>query len=155
MGVVATLIGTVGLFACVLLFVRARTTGPPDTLGVRDGRLAPCPGTPNCVTSREGAARAGAVLSPLPFTGSLEETHRRLVDVVRGLPRTHLVVVEPRYVRAECRSRLFRYVDDVEFQLDEASATVHFRSASRVGRGDLGVNKARMEAIAKAYGAPP
>ena len=24
----------------------------PDNLGVKDGKLAPCPGTPNCVSSQ-------------------------------------------------------------------------------------------------------
>ena len=44
-------------------------------------------------------------------------------------------------------SAVFRFVDDVEFEVDEAARVVHVRSASRVGRGDFGANRKRVEAI--------
>jgi uncharacterized protein (DUF1499 family) len=39
----------------------------------------------------------------------------------------------------------------VEFVLDEQNNVIHFRSASRVGRGDMGANRARIEAIRAAW----
>jgi uncharacterized protein (DUF1499 family) len=36
-------------------------------------------------------------------------------------------------------------VDDVEFRFDEATHTIHFRSAARSGHYDFGVNRKRME----------
>lgn len=54
---------------------------------------------------------------------------------------------EDLYLHYEFTSLLLRFVDDVEFLFDEEAKTIHFRSASRVGYGDLGVNRRRMEDI--------
>ncbi|MBN2243722.1 MAG: DUF1499 domain-containing protein [Acidobacteria bacterium] len=51
----------------------------------------------------------------------------------------------------EYTSRLFRFVDDVEFYLDDERKVIDFRSASRTGYSDLGVNRKRMETIRKKY----
>ena len=48
-----------------------------------------------------------------------------------------------------------RFTDDVEFSLDEAAGVIHVRSASRIGHGDRGVNRARVEAIRSAFMASP
>ena len=57
------------------------------------------------------------------------------------------------YLAFEFRSALFRFVDDVEFLFDEAAKEIRFRSASRVGHSDLGVNRKRMKTIARAFAA--
>lgn len=44
-------------------------------------------------------------------------------------------------------SRLFRFKDDVVFVYDAAAGELHFRSASRVGKSDLGVNRKRVTAL--------
>jgi uncharacterized protein (DUF1499 family) len=58
-----------------------------------------------------------------------------------------VVTVKANYIHAEFRSRLFGFVDDVEFSFDEDPKTVHLRSASRTGYYDFGVNRKRMERI--------
>ena len=40
-----------------------------------------------------------------------------------------------------------RYVDDVEFWFDPVNMVIQVRSASRLGKGDLGVNRARIESL--------
>lgn len=67
------------------------------------------------------------------------------------MPRTRIVKEEPAYLRAECRSRIFRFVDDVEFEFDDAAKRIHFRSAARLGYRDFGVNRKRMEAIRREF----
>jgi uncharacterized protein (DUF1499 family) len=62
------------------------------------------------------------------------------------------VVEEDRYWRIEFRSRIFRFVDDVEFLFDPESKRIHVRSASRLGHSDLGVNRQRVETIRELYG---
>jgi uncharacterized protein (DUF1499 family) len=69
------------------------------------------------------------------------------------MPRATIVTAEPEYIYAEFRSRLLSFVDDVEFYLDDSAKLIHFRSASRLGRGDLGVNRQRMEEIRQRFGA--
>ena len=130
-----------GVAALALLSLLSRR---PDNLGVRAGRLAPCPGTPNCVCSQAEAAHA---IAPFTYTGSPDEALARLHTLLAGWPRTRIVTATNDYLHAECRSLLFRFVDDVEFVLDRAAKVIHCRSASRAGYWDLGVNRRRLEAL--------
>ena len=68
-------------------------------------------------------------------------------EAILSLPRVKLVEEDESYLHCEFTSLLFRFVDDVEFVFDDATKTLHFRSASRTGYGDLGVNRKRMEEI--------
>lgn len=90
-------------------------------------------------------------MDPIPYGGTPGETRERLLGVLRSWPRTRIVRDEPGAIAAECRSRIFRFVDDVDFRFDDEARLIHFRSASRVGRSDFGVNRKRMEGIRKAY----
>jgi uncharacterized protein (DUF1499 family) len=119
----------------------------PTNLGVLDGKLAPCPATPNCVCSQAGDDHA---IQPLRFEGEPDEAWQRLRRVLAGRPRTRVVHEEGDYLRVECTSRIFRFTDDVEFLLDREAGVIQFRSASRIGRSDLGVNRQRMEEIRQA-----
>jgi uncharacterized protein (DUF1499 family) len=112
-------------------------------------RLAPCPRTPNCV-STEAPPGSSKRMDPIPYTGSLDAARARLLQILREYQRTRIVSdpgLEPRYLKAECRSAVFRFVDDIEFVFDEGAKLIRFRSASRLGRKDFGVNRKRMEAI--------
>jgi uncharacterized protein (DUF1499 family) len=70
-----------------------------------------------------------------------------LKAVIAGLPRTKLVEEDEAYLHYEFTSLLLRFVDDVEFLFDDDAKRIHFRSASRTGYGDFGVNRRRMEDI--------
>lgn len=117
------------------------------TLGPVDGHLQRCPATPNCVCS-EGEVGEHAI-EPLGFTGSGEQAWARLARVVEATPHTRIVTREAKYLRVEFVTPLMRYVDDVEFRL--APTTIHVRSASRVGRSDLGANRQRVETLRQAF----
>ena len=121
----------------------------PAKLGVHDGRLAPCPDSPNCVCT--GAADAAHRVEPFAYAGTAEEAMARLRAALATLPRTRVVAETPDYLHAECTSLLFRFVDDVEFLLDRAARVIHCRSAARVGHSDLGVNRRRVEALRQAF----
>jgi uncharacterized protein (DUF1499 family) len=120
----------------------------PENLGVRGGRLAACPDSPNCVSSQ--ATDAEHAMNPIPFSDSPEAAMKRVKETLAAEPRTRIVSEQGDYVHAEATSLLFRFVDDVEFYVDRQAGLIHFRSASRVGRSDLGVNRARMERITAA-----
>lgn len=122
----------------------------PDNLGVTNGRLAACPSTPNCVSTQ--AEDDSHRIEPIRFAGSRAEAMQRVRAAVADLPRSKIVRETDDYLHAEVRSLLFRFVDDVEFYVDEADGLIHFRSASRVGHSDLGVNRRRMEQLRTAIG---
>jgi uncharacterized protein (DUF1499 family) len=112
---------------------------------VKDPRLARCPDSPNCVSSL-GDSENHAI-APYRYEKTLAEAKAVLKQVVGELSRTELVQEEEVYLHYEVRSFLFRFVDDVEFLFDDDTKTIHFRSASRVGYSDLGVNRKRMEEV--------
>jgi len=109
--------------------------------------LPPCPSSPNCVSTLAPSNDEPHAIEPYRYRKSRAEAKEVLKATVANLPRTKLVEEEENYLHYEFTSRLFRFVDDVEFMLDDDSKTIHFRSASRVGYGDLGVNRNRMEEI--------
>ena len=122
----------------------------PDNIGGTDGRLVPCPSSPNCVSSLEGED-AEHTIAPLIYTGTLTDARQRLLDIIQSMKRVTIVTADERYIHAEFRSALFRFVDDVEFSFDDEQKIIHVRSASRVGHSDLGVNRKRIEAIRERY----
>lgn len=109
--------------------------------------LPPCPDKPNCVSSQATDAHA---IAPIRYASTRELAMARLLGVLRAMPRCTIVEAGPASVRAEFRTKIFRFVDDATFVFDDGTKTIHFRSASRVGHSDLGVNRRRMEEIRKA-----
>lgn len=121
----------------------------PKDLGLQNGRLRPCPSSPNCVSSEAGTA-ADKLVAPFPAPGGASEMVR-LATVVAGWPRTTVVTTTDDYLHAESTSRIMRFVDDVEFRYDAAAKVIHVRSASRLGESDLGVNRKRVEGLRAAW----
>lgn len=118
---------------------------PPETLGPREGTLAPCPGTSNCVHTgrRHPDGVRGIYLRGSVLDGRLMG---RLREIVESMPRTTVVDEGERYIHAEARSRVFRFVDDLEL-LVALDGELIVRSASRLGRRDFGVNRRRVERL--------
>jgi len=115
----------------------------PGNLGVKDGRLAPCKHTPNCVSSQADPADTEHYIAPIPFRG---DAMAAVLHAVKQMPRTTVINRDLNYLYAEFRTPLMRFVDDVEFFYDKAGV-IHVRSASRLGRRDFGVNRKRIEEL--------
>jgi len=115
----------------------------PRNLGVKDGRLAPCRRTPNCVCSQADRVDREHYIEPIAFRGAMADLRR----AVESMERSTVINAERNYLYAEYRTRLMRYVDDLELYYDERQGLVHVRSASRLGRRDFGVNRQRVEAL--------
>lgn len=142
----------VGASIAGLLWLGVQSRRAPGHTGVSRGSLLPCPASPNCVVSRGGDA--AHTVEPLLFDGDAAAAMRRLRDVLANLPGAHIVTESSTYLRAEVRSRLFGFVDDVECLLDADGGRIDIRSASRVGYGDLGANRARARLIASRFQGP-
>jgi len=112
--------------------------------------LPPCPSSPNCVSTL--AKDEGHAIAPLRYRKSRAEAKEALKEAIRSLSRAKLVEDDETYLHYEFTSLLMRFIDDVEFLFDDESKTIHFRSASRTGYGDLGVNRRRMEEIRSLLG---
>jgi uncharacterized protein (DUF1499 family) len=129
--------------AAALLLCAACAGAPPPTDAGAD--LKPCPGAPTCVSSRE--RDPSRRVDPLPLLGSAAEGLAALRRVILAMPRSRIVAEGPGYLRAEFRSLIFRFVDDLDAVVDEPAGVIHVRSAARVGSSDLGVNRRRVGEI--------
>ena len=109
--------------------------------------LAACPDSPNCVSTLAPSQDSRHAIAPYRFSRTQSDAKAVLKTVIAGLPRTRLVEEEETYLHYEFTSLLLRFIDDVEFLFDDEAKAIHFRSASRTGYGDLGVNRRRMEDI--------
>jgi uncharacterized protein (DUF1499 family) len=119
----------------------------PDYLGVKDGKLPRPKRTPNNVSSQAEPTDAEHSIAPIRFKGSAVEAMAAVRKAVEGSERATVVRHEGNYLYAEFRSKLLGFVDDVEFTYDDKAGVIHVRSASRLGRRDFGVNRARVEAL--------
>ncbi len=141
------LLMSVGLISVLALTACAAATPSVVESSAATKTLPPCPDSPNCVSTQAPREDAQHFIEPLSYPGSAADARQRLLDVIAAMPRTKVVTAEETYIHATFTSLIFRFVDDVQFVIDDATKTIHFRSASRVGRGDMGVNRNRMEEI--------
>jgi len=116
-------------------------------LGIVDGKFYPCPKTPNCVSTQ--SSDEIHKIKPIAYANSKEEVMQKIIKIVQSMKRTSIDTKKDNYIHATFKSRIFRFVDDVEFYFDDKEKLIHFKSASRVGKNDLGVNRKRMEEIRK------
>ncbi len=119
----------------------------PNNLGVRDRQLAPCPNSPNCVSSQTTDTDTVHYIAPLSYSSTPEQALADIKTVIQSLPRTTIITESDDYLYAEFKTALMGFVDDVEFYLDRDANVIHVRSASRLGQSDLGVNRKRIETI--------
>jgi len=117
----------------------------PGNLGASEGRLAPCPSSPNCVSS--DAQDEAHRIAPFTITAPATRAWEAVRETVAGLPRTRIVSDTGEYLHAECSSPLLGFVDDLEIHLRAVEGILAVRSASRVGYSDLGVNASRVESL--------
>ncbi len=123
---------TGGLLACSSGSVNDQPQGELDE------RMAPCPSSPNCISSGDSETPAWKL------TDSASAVWPQIVEAVNGLARTKIVTEDGYYLHAESTSKLFGFVDDLELAIDEQDGSLEFRSASRLGYSDLGVNQQRI-----------
>ena len=151
LGIIAVVV-IVGLPAAALLAGQMHLLSGrrPDDLGVRNGLLKPPAARAwNSVSSQ--AERHPHTdyhaIAPLRYSGDGQAAFARLASVVAGMPGVTIVTSDPAYLYAEFQTPLLKFVDDVEFLLDEPAGVIQMRSASRLGRKDFGVNRKRLEEI--------
>ena len=132
----------------LLLFFLIILTGCSGTRPESIGQFALCPEKPNCVSSK--SLLSLHKIAPLTYKGTLQEAREKLLGIIKSMPRTRIFMDKDNFIHVEFTSKIFRFVDDVEFYIEE-SGTIHFRSASRVGHSDMGVNRERMEEIRRLF----
>ena len=121
----------------------------PSHLGVREGKLATCPSSPNCVSSQSDLSKSK--IDPISYQGSQQQAMHRLKSILCSMERTTLIQETEDYLYLEIVMRFIRCVDDIEFYFDDEAKLIHVRSSSRVGYSDWSANRKRVEWIRKEF----
>jgi uncharacterized protein (DUF1499 family) len=118
--------------------------------GLIAGALTPCPDKPNCVCS-EFEKDTAHYIAPLDYSGAPpERAWGDLLQIIEELGGK-VIAADDEYIAATFSSPLFDFVDDVECRLEASEGRIQIRSASRMGHSDLGVNRKRVEAMARLF----
>ena len=126
----------------------------PTDLGLHNGMLkAPGLNSVNVVSSYAKAQIHSAYndIEPIHFSGDAATAFDKLKRIVEKMDGATVIESEPTYLYAQYRTSLMKFIDDVEFVLDAPNQVIQMRSASRVGRSDLGVNRKRLETIRRSF----
>lgn len=134
--------GLVFLTGLVMLVISACGGG---IFGVTGGELQPCPASPNCVSSFAKDERHA--IAAIEIEGVPHAAWRALEAELESRPHVEIVTRSEGYLHAVFTTKLMRYRDDVEFYLRPAAHEIALRSTSRMGYGDMGANRDRIESI--------
>lgn len=151
MGFVLAILGLIGGYGALVYAIIPAISPAPSNLGVTvDGKLAPCPQSPNCVSTQ--ATDDLHRIEPIAYQDlSTAQARDIILGIVNDMERASIITQRADYLHVEVRTMLWRFVDDVEFYFDEDAGFIHFRSAARLGYGDMGVNRKRMEQIREQF----
>ncbi len=127
------------------LILPGSTWAASSSLGVDNDHLSSCPASDNCVLSQNADSKHA--IDPILYHVNRDAARETVLKVLSVVPRTEIVEQTDNYIHALSKSRIFKFVDDVEFYFPTDEPVIHLRSASRVGESDLGVNRRRMEQI--------
>jgi uncharacterized protein (DUF1499 family) len=127
------------------LILPAATWAASSSLGVDNGHLSSCPPSDNCVVSQDGDPKHA--IDPIPYHIDRDAARKTLLKVLTVVPRTEVIEQTDNYIHALSKSRIFKFIDDVEFYFPANEPVIHLRSAARLGESDLGVNRRRLEQI--------
>jgi uncharacterized protein (DUF1499 family) len=148
--ILTIIIASLVLLAIVAFSVLGFMSQSGQASGLAEGKLANCPGTPNCICS-EYPADVDHYIEPLVYSEqNVAVVLPRLNAIIRQMGGS-LLVEQADYLVATFISSIFRFVDDLEIRIDTVQKMIHLRSASRVGHGDRGVNRKRVEQLKKLF----
>ena len=143
----------ISIVLLAFIFLMACAGSIPE-LGLNNDQFVACPQSPNCVSSQITDKKH--FIQPIYFTGTRQETQSQLLQILQTLQRTNIIDIQDNYIRVEFASKIFRFIDDVEFYFPATKTDktiIYFRSASRLGYSDLGANKKRIEQIRQTFNA--
>lgn len=138
-----------GIIILVFVLAAQKNNVVPANIGLKDGALAPLPDSPNAVSSQ--TEQKEKRVDPLPFFGDLEQTKTRVKKAAADFGGAQIITEKPYYLHMVFTVPFIPFKDDVEFFFSGKERVVHYRSASRVGYSDLGVNRKRYERLRNLY----
>lgn len=121
----------------------------PKNLGVDNGKLSELPNSPNGVSSQ--TSQADKLVDAIKYKASADLTREKIKESCIEFANAKLEEENESYMRFVFTTGKMKYNDDVEFFFDDKNELVHYRSNSRVGYSDMGLNKERYLKIVESY----
>lgn len=119
------------------------------SLGVDNGLFLPLASSPNGVSTQ--AQNPEKLIKPLPFMESLEDTKAGIIKACKLYGDCRIVSESENYIHMVFTTGIMKFNDDVEFYMNESRLVVEYRSQSRVGYSDMGLNRERYDSILSSY----
>jgi uncharacterized protein (DUF1499 family) len=146
MKILSAVIAAMGVIAIYML---VKNNTAPNNLGVNNGKLTKMPNKPNAVSSQTD--EKDKKVEALEFKENLKNSKEQIIKTIESYGNTKIIKNEKNYIYAVFTTGKMKYHDDVEFYFDENEKLIHFRSASRVGYSDMGLNKERYNKLRDIY----
>ena len=137
-----------GLVLLILAYMIIKNNSAPE-LGHDNGRLKELSNKPNGVSTQ--TSQSEKKVMPIPFKEDLETTKAAIIEASKAFGTFEIVEESETYIRMVFITGTMKYKDDVEFYFDTENSQVEYRSQSRVGYSDMGLNKDRYKAIVNKY----
>ena len=117
-----------------ILFLLLYVLVMPSTAMASHIELKPCIQVSHCVREELDVER-------------IDSPYEKVKTIIENSPRTIIVESDGDYLHAEVTSRIMKYVDDLEISFSPEKNNLLIRSESRVGDGDFGVNRKRVDLL--------
>jgi uncharacterized protein (DUF1499 family) len=144
---VVALILVLIIYSGLTIFIQNRK--PHISLGLENGKLREIPNKKNAVSTE--TSFSDKLVSPMVFKDNLELTKSSLKKALEAYGGIVIIKEEDNYIYAVATTPTMRFHDDLEIYFDEANRIIHFRSASRAGYSDMGLNRQRYDKIVTFY----
>lgn len=122
---------------------------PQIALGLENGKLREVPIKPNAVSTQTN--QADKKIEPLLLKASVKQSKEAMISALKTYGGIEIKQETENYIYAIATTDKMKFHDDIEIYFDETNKVIQYRSASRVGYSDMGLNKARYEKISQLY----
>ena len=130
-------------------FMAIKNNQVPDDVGMKNGAFAPLDEKPHGVSTQ--ADDPEKQVAPLPFSGDLQNTKALFLKACDAYGTYKVAEEKPNYMHLIFTTGTMKYKDDVEVYFDTDAQQIEYRSQSRIGYSDMGLNRERYDVIAQKY----
>lgn len=143
------LTGVIAAMGVIVIYMVVRNNLTPKNLGVNNGKLSKMPNKPNGVSSQTD--EKDKKVEALKFKANLESSKEQIIKTIENYGNAKVIKNENNYIYAVFATGKMKYHDDVEFYFDDSEKLIQFRSASRIGYSDMGLNRERYNKLREFY----
>jgi len=137
------------LISVAIIYMIVINNTIPRNLGIHDGMLYKMPASPNAVSSQ--TSDINKFVEPFAYLGDFKNSKDVIIQIINEFKGAKIITNNEKYIHAVFTTSTMKFKDDVEFYFDDSNNIIHFRSASRIGYSDNGLNRNRYDELSKIY----